>query len=203
MLYPIQKADIQRASRILADAFQNDPIWSAICDGESNTDKRRRAIFEIPLRQALAYGEAVATSAELEGIVAWIPGAHLDLGVWQLFRIGGLSAATRMGGRVAKKAGDAFKPVTEYRNQHLAGMDFLYLLVLGVPDRHRGKGFGGQLVRAAIQNAEQMDLPLYVGAGSEDNVSMYEHFGFKVVERIDLPLIGLPNWEMVWNPGRP
>ena len=106
-----------------------------------------------------------------------------------------------MGGRVAKKAGDAFKPVTEYRNQHFAGMDFLYLLVLGVPDRHRGKGYGGQLVRAAVQNAEQMDLPLYVGAGSEDNVSMYEHFGFKVVERIDLPLIGLPNWEMVKNPG--
>ncbi len=147
VLYPIQKADTRRAARILADAFQNDPIWSAICEGESNIDKRLRAIFEIPLRQSLAYGEAVAMSPGLEGIVAWIPGAHLDLGLWQLIRIGGLSAATRMGGRVAKKAGDAFKPVTEYRNQHFAGMDFLYLLVLGVPDRHRGKGYGGQLVR--------------------------------------------------------
>jgi len=31
-------------------------------------------------------------------------------------------------------------------------------------------------------------------------VSLYEHFGFRVVERISLPAVGLFDWEMVREP---
>ena len=197
MLYPLRRRDIHRDSRVLADAFQRDPIWSKVCEGEADVNRRLRAILEVPLRQALTYGEAYATSDLLEGVVAWVPGDQLDMGMWRLLRCGGLGAAARMGASVAKKAGAAFEPVTEYRRKHLAGRSFLYLLVLGVSAEHKGKGFGGKLVSAAVRESERRGLPLYVGAGSDENVALYEHFGFKVIERIDLPLVGLSNWEMV------
>jgi len=200
MLYRLKKADIGRASAVLADAFREDPAWSAICTEAQDLDKSLRAIFEIPLRQALTYGEAHAVSAALEGIIAWIPGRHLHMGVPQLLRCGALGAAARMGTAVAKKAEAAYRPVTEHREKYFEDLEFLYLLVLGVPNAHRGKGYGGTLVRAAIEESERQRLPLYVGAGSDDNVSMYEHFGFEVVSKIDLPLSGLSNWEMVRRP---
>jgi hypothetical protein len=29
---------------------------------------------------------------------------------------------------------------------------------------------------------------------------MYEHFGFKLLKKITLPIVGLPMWEMVKEP---
>ena len=59
MLYKVQKKDIERAGRVLADAFQDDPAWSKIFEGESNSMKKLRANFEVSLRLGLKYGEAV------------------------------------------------------------------------------------------------------------------------------------------------
>jgi len=162
--------------------------------------KRLRAIFEIVVRYGMTYGRVVAPSEYLKGIVAWVPGMHVDMTPWQLVRSGGLGAAMRIGQNVAKRMGPVYRPVTEHRREHLTGFPFLYLLVFGVPAEHRGVGLGRELIGAAIDEAERTGLPLYVGAGSEDNVSLYEHFGFRVVKRIDLPLVGLANWEMVRQP---
>jgi len=199
MLHEVGKREVKRAAAVLADAFQEDPLWTAVCEGETEFRKTLRAIFEIPVRHGLTYGKVVAPSERLEGIVAWVPGAHVDMTVWQLIRSGGLPAAMRIGS-AAKRMGPAFKPVTDYRKAHLGGRDFLYLLVFGVPPAHRGKGFGRELIGAAIEDSERLGLPLYVGAGSDDNVSLYEHFRFRVVEKISLPAVGLFDWEMVREP---
>jgi len=200
VLHEVQTSDIPQASQALADAFRHDPIWNAICEGEPDVGKRLRAIFELPLRHGLRFGAVRAISPNLEGIVAWIPGEHLDMNLWKLIRCRAMGAAMRMGSRVAKRAGAAFGPVTAYRRRHFTGRAFLYLLVLGVASGQQGKGYGGELIGAAIEDSERQRLPLYVGAGSDSNVDMYEHFGFEIVERIELPLLGLPNWEMVRRP---
>jgi hypothetical protein len=36
MLYSVQKKDIRQASEVLADAFEEDPIWSKLYEGESD-----------------------------------------------------------------------------------------------------------------------------------------------------------------------
>ncbi len=200
MLYEVGKCDIPRAAAVLADAFREDPIWNAVCEGETDLQKTLRAIFEIAVRHGLTYGKVFAPSENLEGIVAWVPGEHIDMTAWQMLRSGGLPAAMRIGRTAAKRMGPAFKPVTEYRKAHLKGREYLYLYVFGVPPMHRGKGFGRTLISAAIEDSERLGLPLYVGAGSDDNVSLYEHFRFRIVEKIALPAVGLFDWEMVREP---
>ena len=189
-----------RVSKVLADAFQRDPIWNKVCEGEPDIEKRFRAIFEVSVRQGLKYGEVYAPSENLEGVVAWVPGKYADMTVWQLIRSGSMGAAMRIGLNVARKMGSTYKPVTEYRREHLAGRTFLYLLVFGVATELQGKGFGRKLIDAVIEKSEGEGLPLYVGAGSEENLKMYEHFGFRLVERIALPKAGLSEWEMVREP---
>jgi ribosomal protein S18 acetylase RimI-like enzyme len=200
MLYEVRKKDIRRAAGVLTEAFRDDPIWTAVCEGEADVQKSLRAIFEMAVRFGLAYGKVLAPSNDLEGIVAWVPGEYDDMTFRQLFRSGGLWAAMRIGRTAAKRMGPAFKPITEYRKAHLKGRKHLYLLVFGVPSEHRGKGFGRQLISAAIADSERLGLPLYVGAGSDDNVALYEHFGFRIVEKIALPAVGLHDWEMVREP---
>ena len=67
MLYEVGKRDITRAAAVLADAFQEDPIWTAVCAGEADVRKNLRAIFEMAIRFGLTYGKALAPSKRLEG----------------------------------------------------------------------------------------------------------------------------------------
>jgi ribosomal protein S18 acetylase RimI-like enzyme len=200
MLYRVQKKDITEAVKVLADAFQRDPLWNKICEGESDLEKRFRALFEVPVRHCLKYGEVYATSESLEGVIAWVPGKHADMTAWRIICSGAMGAALRMGSNAAKKMGSVFKPVTEDRHKHMAGHDFLYLLVVGVATELQGKGFGKKLVSAAIEKSECEGLQLYLETETEENMEMYEHFGFKLLKRITLPTVDLPMWEMVREP---
>jgi ribosomal protein S18 acetylase RimI-like enzyme len=200
MLYRVQKRDIVRASKVLADAFQRDPGWNKICEGESDIEKRFRAIFEVSVRFGLRYGEVYAPSEDLEGIIAWVPGKYADMNAWHMIRSGAIGAAMRIGLNVTKKMGSAYKPVTDYRREYMAGHTFRYLLVFGVPTELQGKGFGRKLIDAVIEKSDRDGLQLYVGAGSEENLKMYEHFGFRVLKEFTLPIIDLPEWEMVREP---
>jgi len=51
-----------------------------------------------------------------------------------------------------------------------------------------------------IEKSDRDGLQRYVGAGSEENLKMYEHFGFRVLKKIILTIIDLPEWEMVREP---
>jgi len=62
MLYRVHKGDITRAGKVLADAFQYDPVWNKIFEGESNLETKYPAFFEIPVRHCLKYGEVYALS---------------------------------------------------------------------------------------------------------------------------------------------
>lgn len=76
----------------------------------------------------------------------------------------------------------------------------MYLLVLGVKKAHQGKGLGGLLLRALIEDCERRGLPLYLETETEENVRLYERFGFELIRRIDLARLQLPMWEMIRDP---
>ncbi|MFC1990769.1 GNAT family N-acetyltransferase [Chloroflexota bacterium] len=200
MLYRVQKRDIMRVGKVLANAFQLDPIWNKIYEGEPDLEKRFRAFFEVPVRHSLKYGEVYAPSENLEGIVAWVPGKYAEMTAWRIIRSGAMGAAMRMGSNAAKKMGPVFKPITEDRHKHMTGSNYLYLLIAGVATEMQGKGFGRKLIGAAIEKSEREGLPLYLETETEENVKMYEHFGFRLLKRITLPIVDLPMWEMVMKP---
>jgi ribosomal protein S18 acetylase RimI-like enzyme len=200
MLHGVQKGDIARVGKVLADAFQHDPLWNKIYEGESDIEKRFRAHFEVPVRYCLKYGEVYAPSEDLEGVVAWVPGKYADMTPWRIIRSGAVGAAIRMGLNALKKMGPVFKRVTEDRYEHMAGSTYLYLLVVGVATKLQGKGFGRKLIGAAIEKSEREGLQLYLDTETEENVKMYEHFGFRLLKRITLPIVELPMWEMVRKP---
>jgi len=200
MLYRVQKRDIVRASKVLADAFQRDPVWNKICEGESDFEKRFRAIFEVPVRYCLKYGEVYAPSEDLEGVIGWVPGKYADMNMWRMIRSGSIGATMRIGLNVAKKMGPAYKPLVEDRREHMAGCSYLYPLVIGVATELQGKGLGRKLIDAAIEKSEREGLQIYLDTTNEENVKMYEHFGFRLLKRITLPIVDLPMWEMVREP---
>jgi GNAT superfamily N-acetyltransferase len=105
-----------------------------------------------------------------------------------------------MGLNASKKLGPIFKPITEDRHEHMVKSNYLYLLIVGVATKLQGKGFGRKLIKAAIEKSEREGLQLYLETETEENVKMYEHFGFRLFKKIMLPIVDLPMWEMARKP---
>ncbi len=193
-LYRLQKRDVPKADRVLADAFRPDPLWSRIL-AESKTEQLR-GLFQVPLRYCLKYGEVYAPSENLEGIITWVPGHLADMTIWRLIRSGALWSGLNVPLQLASKLGPVFKPLEHDRKENMKGLPFFYLPVLGVAPAYQGQGLGGKLLSALIAASEQARIPVYLETESEGNVRWYEKFGFETVKQINLPGINVPMWEM-------
>jgi len=64
--------------------------------------------------------------------------------------------------------------------------DYLYIQTIGVLGAYQGKGYGGKLLRALLLAADSIQMPLYLETESEENESLYQHFGFKTIENVIL-----------------
>jgi ribosomal protein S18 acetylase RimI-like enzyme len=71
-------------------------------------------------------------------------------------------------------------------------MDHWTLGPIAVDPAHRGQGFASQLIRPMLERADDEGVPVYLSTNTEENIALYEHFGFKVKERADMP--GVDGW---------
>ena len=199
-LYKVKKQDISKVESTFMDAFREDPLWKAMLDGVPNREKKYKAFFEMPTKYCMKYGKVFATSQYLEGAAAWIPGELTDMTFWRVIRSGTLTTGLKIGMKFAKKMLPVEKPIREDREVNMKGIPFTYLQVIGVASEHHGKGYGGQLLKAIIEESEIIKRPLYIETQKEGNVKLYEHFGFELIKTLQLPVIDIPIWEMVRYP---
>jgi ribosomal protein S18 acetylase RimI-like enzyme len=120
---------------------------------------------------------------------------------WRMLVSGALWAALRMGGKYSQRMGTAFRPIDQDRKKHMGDQAYLYLFFIGVATQYQGQGCGRVLLDEVIRIAEQDRLPIYLETETEGNVQLYQHFGFQVLDKVDLPIVHLPMWEMVRQPG--
>ena len=200
-LYQLKKQDIPQAGELLAGAFRDDPLWSKVFEGVADQERKLKAFFEIPVRFCRIYGEAYASSPGLEGVAAWVPGKTADMTVWRLLRSGGLGPGMKLGADFSKRIQPISDPLEKDRRSHMQGRGYIYLQIIGVAPKYQGDGYGGKMLRYLIARTEESGLPLYLETQTETNVRMYEHFGFRTVKELVLPMIEVLTWEMVREPG--
>jgi ribosomal protein S18 acetylase RimI-like enzyme len=148
----------------------------------------------------MKYGEAWATSENLEGIAVWYPGRFADMSVWRMVRSGAIGSGMKMGTTVAKKMKSFFTPLQVDRHENMKGRSFTYLQIIGVASRLQGQGFGEKLLRVLLEKSDREGIPVYLETETEINIRWYERYGFEQIKKINLPVINLPMWEMVREP---
>jgi GNAT superfamily N-acetyltransferase len=176
-LYQVHKQESAQAGLVLDVAFQDDPVFNAIFSGAA--PEQRIAFFTTPVVYSLKYGQVFAPSEQLEGIAAWVPGKYADMNLLRLLLSGAFWPGMKMGMDLSQKIATVFKPVDEDRKAQMRGRDYLYLLIIGVAPQYQGQGFGGQLLKTLFAESEQTGLPVYLETETKENVSLYQHLGFK------------------------
>lgn len=69
----------------------------------------------------------------------------------------------------------------------------IYVNAVAVDPDAQGKGVSSKLMRTANAYADKMKLPLYLETSGEKNMAIYEHFGYKVVEKFGYDADGDPD----------
>ena len=190
-LYGITKKDLQRTVDVLDDAFSEESMWNTVFKNK----EKNRALTEVMVRFCLKYGKVVSTSENIEGVMAIAP-YNKDMTMWRILRSGAFFLSIQIAGE-AKMMQVITKTVEEAKADLKLGPN-IHLLIMGVSHECQGKGYGGQLLRAIIEKAEEERKPIYLETQKEENVSLYEKFGFFVRNKVIMPEpLNLPMWLMV------
>ena len=68
---------------------------------------------------------------------------------------------------------------------------------MGVDPSHQGKGYASKLLISIVAQSEEQNIPCYFETHDEQNVPIYQHLGFEVVEEGIIPKANIPIWAML------
>ncbi|HEY9595577.1 MAG TPA: GNAT family N-acetyltransferase [Spirochaetia bacterium] len=204
-LYVIRKSDEARAVDVLFEAFRNDPFFKYMLGARSIDARLARPIHTFLLNLGTKYGEAYAPSGAIEGVSLWLPPSHASITAWMSLRSGVARLLSLLPGNYKRAIPFARKMLAYARysdklHRDRVGFPHWYLLVIGVGDEYRGKGYASRLMRPMLERLDRERLPCYLETHNENNLKLYEHFGFEVVDEGRLPGSEQRQWAMLRNP---
>ena len=197
-LIRLGKDQVGTASEVLTRAFFNDSKLTYLLPDEKERKRRARHLFEFELRYGMRYGRVYATSPRLEGLAVWLPSEKSGITSWRAFRSGALKLRKGLGKENMARLLSFADLVDWYHKKHAPG-PHCYLFFIGVDPAFQGKGFAARLMTPVLIELEKKDIPCYLNTQNERNIPLYEHFGFRVVERVTLPG-GIVHTGMMWMP---
>ncbi|MBA7665440.1 hypothetical protein ES703_73510 [subsurface metagenome] len=195
-LVRLNKTQVKPAAEVLSRAFQNYPLLQYYFHDELKRKKIALYFVSFAIFSGIRYGEIYAASPNLEGVAIWFPSDNYPVTIWKLVRSVPLSVIFgfgRYGGGRMRQLGGYVDAV----HQRLAPFGHWFLQVIGVDPQFQGKGYAGKLLKPMLARIDEEGLPCYLETFDENNVSFYEHFGFAVIEKSNIPETNFTNWAML------
>jgi GNAT superfamily N-acetyltransferase len=192
----LTKAQIKPTAVMLARAFQDDPLFAYFLPDAVKRKEKLHHIFEVFIRYGVLYGEAYATSPNLEGATVWFPPGRAEMTLWRTIRCGGLFLYFKVGRKVMSRVLGFFDYAFKVHGRH-APFPHWYGAVLGVDPEFQGKGYMSALMKPILARIDQEHLPCYLETNSETNLPIHEHYGFEVVEICTVPKSDVTLWAML------
>jgi ribosomal protein S18 acetylase RimI-like enzyme len=195
----LDRSHARRAAEVLVRAFWNHPPLQYYFPGEVERERIAPYFFSLTVFNGIRYGEVYATSPDLEGIAVWLPSDNYPVTLWRLLRSVRLSEILGFG----RNGGSRMKGLGQYIDavhSRLAPFKHWFLQAIGVGPQYQGTGCAGRLLRQMLAGIDEAGLPCYLETLEEQNVRLYEHFGFMVAEKSAIPETDLTNWAMLRGP---
>jgi GNAT superfamily N-acetyltransferase len=188
-LLQLDRSYIKPAAEMLAEAFLFDPMYEYMLPKREQRIKALPAIFRGMLSMYLAEGDVYATSANLEGIicVTGLRSGRAKL-TWPAIR-GALQMPFGVARRVPlfpmlKRASAMRRGVSEYRRIKEEFKDGVYIDLVAVAEKHRGRKFMSKMIRPVLLEAGKAGRRCALDTESEHNILIYQHFGFNLFNDI-------------------
>jgi ribosomal protein S18 acetylase RimI-like enzyme len=189
------------AGETIARAFQDYPTFIYIYPDEDERSRKLPKIYEFVVRYGIMYGEVYGSSPNLEGVAVWLPFWNAEMTEERTTKCAYSYSESRE--LISVFDEEYFKieePIKqcEYRC-HKQYADFInwYLYPIGVDPDHQGSGYAGLLLRAKLEEIDEQNVPCYLETHKEKNSSLYQHFGFEIMEEGTISGTDLSYWSML------
>ncbi|MFU8796912.1 MAG: GNAT family N-acetyltransferase [Dehalococcoidia bacterium] len=190
------KPDVKRAAGVLASAFHDYPLLQYSFPDMTERTRMVPYYCQTVLYYGIKYGEVYATSPAMEGVAAWITSDHFPMTFWRILRSVPLSVLTSFGRGGASRM-DYPGGYIDAMHRRYAPFRHWFLLQIGVTPQMQGKGYAGKLMRPMLERMDADGLPCYTETMDQKNVTLYEHLGFRVMERLEIPRTDLTTWALL------
>ena len=190
-------AQAEAGTHLLARACQNDPLMVYVLP---NAQRRRRllpVLFGVIVRYCLRYG-VIYTTPCLEGVVCCLPPGQTTT-IGRLALISLLDPPLQLGLTALQRFLRA-SSASDQAHKRVAHGAHWYIWSLGVNPACQGHGFGGQLVRTVLRQAEAQGKPCYLDTENPRNVPFYGQFGFRQVSETPIAGSDVRVYPMLWEP---
>ena len=198
-LYRLKKTDLERGVEVLVRAFHEDPLTHYFFPPCDNWENLVSKYFAFRLRFGIKYGEVYASSPEIEGLAAWFAPGKSDMTNFRMMRVGGMAFSREMGPDILERLNMIGEYTSRMRKQIVTEPHW-HLFPIAVEPEYQGKGFGSALMRSMLDRITGEGLPCYLETQKETNLSLYEHFGFKIIHTDIIPGIDMKHWGMLLRP---
>ncbi len=172
--------DISLVCGILANAFMDEPAFRYILPDRSRRHSALVKAFGVIAGEDRRAGSIFVTAGG-EAATLWRKPEHMRETAWDGVRtaLPFLSAFGSSIGRATKVAG--------LIKAHLPDEPCWYLRFAGCHSDHRGKGFGGAVIRAGLHQADMQRSKAYLETADEVNLPIYRSLGFEVIHSWQVP----------------
>jgi ribosomal protein S18 acetylase RimI-like enzyme len=191
--------EANRIAAIISEAMKNDPLQRYFFPEEQERNRIGPVLYRLIVKYGIRQGNLLATSTGYEGVAYWetnhdrkLAGiAHVLSGGLQLLKMAGIPALSRMAaaGRAAFRLRRRLVPFPHW-----------YLGLLAVDPRYQGKGYASALLKPVLAKLERERMPCYLETHKRENAALYEHFGFRVLEELELPGSRIRQWCLLKSP---
>lgn len=191
--------DIPSADEVLAEAFSDDPLMSAIWPDQRARHHALPGYFATSLRHfhLPAGGVSLATDAggRTSAVAVWDPP-----GQWHRSLASTLRAAPALLATMRTRIPAALA-VSRALEAHYPPQPAWCLVNLGSAAAARGQGHAARLVTEQLRACDDQQVAAWLVCTRETNVPYYQRFGFTVTETFPLPAGSKPTmWAMTREP---
>ena len=182
--------EIGDAADVLAVAFHDDPLFAFMLRRTSSRHRTLRTFFKAYLAVAVGAGRVTIDGDPIDGVA-----------IWESPQAGSTSVSLRQIGPFLPLLATAYpaglrraRPITnrtEAMHKTAAPGPHYYLDNLAVRAGSRGRGVAGRLVRPVVERADRDGVPAYTDTVNPENVTIYEHLGFALVDTAEITSTGI------------
>lgn len=200
-LYKLKPDDVKDACKVAGDAFLDDPIMVFTYPDENGRKRNSQYGFYMLYNYGIKHGLAYAISKNLEGITIWLPPDKVYPSTLAMMRYGGFYTMRKVGLKLhaMKRSMTIFK-YEEERHKDLVPYKHWYFQNIAVKPEKQGKGYGGLLISTMLKRIESDGLAVYVETNTEKAMSIYQKYGFEILEHEIIPDTPIPLWCMLRKP---
>jgi ribosomal protein S18 acetylase RimI-like enzyme len=193
MVYPLRERDVDRAARLLSQAFVDYPVFRHIVTSDRSRSSQLQHLFRFLVRLGMSKGDVFAPSERIEGVSIWIDSHRMSSSFFEVLRAGILGAGWHLGLAATKRLVEVGTKKQEHRARAVA-QRYCLLDMIAVDPSMQKRGLGRTMIDDKLARLDRAGVPCYLETSESANLAYYGKLGFAVAHEYriaDIDVYGL------------